>query len=108
MEMEKLLLKPAEVGDLTGLGKSKTYALIAAGIIPSVRIGKSVRVPADRLRRWIEELHVNEQTPPRAEPTPSVAPLHVPGKRSLPVFPSGDGAQTVKKRSQNPQRSEEA
>jgi prophage regulatory protein len=61
--MEKLLLKPSEVSDLTGMGKSKTYSLIAAGIIPSVRIGKSVRVPADRLRRWIDELHVNEQIP---------------------------------------------
>jgi excisionase family DNA binding protein len=54
--MEKLLLRPAEVGELTGMGKSKTYELIAAGVIPSVRIGKSVRVPADRLRRWIDEL----------------------------------------------------
>ena len=103
--MDKLLLKPAEVGALTGMGKSKTYELIAAGIIPSVRIGKSVRVPADRLRRWIEELQVNEQIPPRAEP--SVAPPHVPGKKAAPVFPSGDGAHTVKKRSQDHQRSEE-
>ena len=48
--MEKLLLKPAEVSELAGLGKSKTYELIATGEIPSVRIGRSVRVPADRLR----------------------------------------------------------
>ena len=54
--MDKLLLRPAEVSELTGLGKSKTYELIAAGVIPSVRIGKCVRVPAERLRRWIEEL----------------------------------------------------
>jgi excisionase family DNA binding protein len=58
--MEKLLLKPAEVSELTGMGKSKTYELIAAGVIPSVRIGKCVRVPADRLRRWIEELQAGE------------------------------------------------
>jgi excisionase family DNA binding protein len=54
--MEKLLLKPAEVSEMTGMGKSKTYELIATGVIPSVRIGKSVRVPADRLRRWVEAL----------------------------------------------------
>ena len=60
--MDKLLLKPAEVGELTGVGKSKTYALIAAGVIPSVRIGKCLRVPADRLRKWIDELQKpNEQ-----------------------------------------------
>jgi excisionase family DNA binding protein len=54
--MDKLLLKPAEVSELTGMGKSKTYELIAAGILPSVRIGRLVRVPADKLRRWVEEL----------------------------------------------------
>jgi excisionase family DNA binding protein len=59
---ERLLLKPAEVGSITGMGKSKTYSLIAGGVIPSVRIGKSVRVPVEGLRRWIEELQVNEQT----------------------------------------------
>lgn len=92
--MEKLLLKPAEVGDLTGLGKSKTYALIAAGVIPSVRIGKSVRVPADRLRRWIEELHVNEQTP-------SGAPAQMPSKQAIPASPSANGAGAAKKQSEN-------
>lgn len=58
--MERLLLKPSEVSELTAMGKSKTYELIAAGVIPSVRIGKkSVRVPADALKRWIEELQGN-------------------------------------------------
>ncbi len=61
--MEKLLLRASEVSEATGMGKSKTYQLIAAGVIPSVRIGKSVRVPADRLRRWIEELQRNEAAP---------------------------------------------
>lgn len=54
--MDKLLLKPAEVCQLTGMGKSKVYELLAAGVIPSVRIGGSVRVPAERLRKWIEDL----------------------------------------------------
>jgi excisionase family DNA binding protein len=61
--MEKLLLRPAEVSELTGVGKSKTYELIAAGVIPSVRIGKSVRVPADALKRWIDELQGREPEP---------------------------------------------
>ena|ERR1035441_4825193 len=102
--MEKLLLKPAEVGDMTGLGKSKTYALIAAGVIPSVRIGKSVRVPADRLRRWIEELHVHELTPPVSEPSPSVDSQQVPGRSVTPILPCAEGAHTVKKRSQRAQK----
>jgi excisionase family DNA binding protein len=61
--MEKLLLRASEVSEATGMGKSKTYQLIAAGVIPSVRVGKSVRVPADRLRRWIEGLQRNEAAP---------------------------------------------
>ena len=55
--MDKLLLKPSEVSELIGMGKSKTYSLLASGVIPSVRIGKSVRVRADRLREWLHELH---------------------------------------------------
>jgi excisionase family DNA binding protein len=61
--MERLLLRPTEVSELVGIGKSKVYELLAAGVIPSVRIGKSVRVPADRLRQWIEELQAGE--PPK-------------------------------------------
>jgi excisionase family DNA binding protein len=60
--MTKLLLRPAEVSELIGMGKSKTYELIASGVIPSVRLGKSVRVPADRLREWIEELQTRERS----------------------------------------------
>jgi excisionase family DNA binding protein len=52
--MEKFLLRPREVAATLGLGRSKTYELIAKGDIPSIRIGKAVRVPADRLREWIE------------------------------------------------------
>jgi len=62
--MDKLLLRPSEVGELTGMGKSKTYELIAAGTIPSLRIGRSVRVPADRLRQWIQELQAEQQGRP--------------------------------------------
>lgn len=53
--MDKLLYRPAEAAELLGVGRSKVYALLAAGAIPSVRVGKSVRVPAAALRRWVEE-----------------------------------------------------
>ena len=61
--MERILLRAADVCEALGLGKSKVYEMIAAGTLPSVRIGRSVRVPADGLRRLIEELQVNEQSP---------------------------------------------
>ncbi len=52
--MEKLFAKPAEAADALGIGRSKTYALIASGVLPSVRIGKSIRVPIAALRQWAE------------------------------------------------------
>ena len=58
--LRRMLLKPREVCQLTGLGKSMVYELMAAGAIPCVRIGRCVRVPADRLREWIEQLQGRE------------------------------------------------
>ena len=52
--MEKLFAKPTEAADVLALGRSKTYQLIASGEIPSVRIGRSIRVPIEALRRWAE------------------------------------------------------
>lgn len=53
--VEKMLLRPREVALATGYSRSKTYELIAAGVIPSMRIGKCVRVPVDALREWIRQ-----------------------------------------------------
>lgn len=58
--LRRILLKPREVCQLTGLGKSMVYELMAAGVIPCVRIGRCVRVPADRLGEWIEQLQGRE------------------------------------------------
>jgi prophage regulatory protein len=52
--MEQLFAKPSEAAEALGLGRSKTYQLIASGTLPSVRIGKSIRVPVEALRRWAE------------------------------------------------------
>lgn len=51
--MEKLLLTPVEVVELTGIGRTRVYALIAGGELPSIKVGRSVRVPAEELRAWI-------------------------------------------------------
>jgi excisionase family DNA binding protein len=50
-----LLLKVDEVGKLLGLGRSRTYEMMASGQLPVVRIGTAVRVPRQRLLVWIEE-----------------------------------------------------
>ena len=60
--MDRLLLRASEVAVMIGLGKSKTYALIAAGEIPSVRLSKgAIRVSADALRRWTDDLQGEKQ-----------------------------------------------
>lgn len=51
--MERILLRPAEAADVLGLGRSKVYELIASGELPSIRIGKSVRIPVEALRQWV-------------------------------------------------------
>jgi excisionase family DNA binding protein len=52
--MDKLMLRPAEAADAIGVSRSKTYELIAAGEIPSVKVGGCVRVPLEALRQWID------------------------------------------------------
>ena len=53
--MERLLLRPSEAAEVLGMGRTKVYELLASGELPSVRIGKSVRVPVEALRRWIQD-----------------------------------------------------
>ena len=51
--MDKLLLKPEEAFALIGLGRSTGYSLLARGVLPSIRVGGSVRVPVEELRQWV-------------------------------------------------------
>ena len=51
--MEKLLLKPSEVQQLLGCGRSIVYRLISEGDIPSVRVGRCIRVQRKSLDKWI-------------------------------------------------------
>jgi excisionase family DNA binding protein len=46
----------SEVMEILNLGRTKTYELIRAGVIPSVDIGGSKRVPAKLLREKIETI----------------------------------------------------
>lgn len=51
---ERLLLRPAEVAESIGVSRARAYELIAAGEIPSVKIGTSIRVSVQALRAWID------------------------------------------------------
>ena len=52
--MDKMLLRAGEVATLLGLCRSKVYEMLATGELPSIRIGRSVRVPTNLLREWVE------------------------------------------------------
>ncbi len=54
MKSEPLLLHVAEAARLLGCSRSKAYELVATASIPTVRLGRSVRVPRRALEAWIE------------------------------------------------------
>lgn len=49
-----LLLRVPEAAALLGISRSKAYELIAAGVLPSLHLGASVRVPRASLLDWID------------------------------------------------------
>ena len=48
---ERLFYRVSEVGDVLGCSKSKAYALVASGAIPSCKVGGLLRVPREALER---------------------------------------------------------
>jgi excisionase family DNA binding protein len=52
---QPVLLTVEQVCRIINLGRSKTYELIAANLIPSISIGRSRRVLRDDLMAWIEK-----------------------------------------------------
>lgn len=49
------LLTPEEVASILKLGKSTVYQMVKRGEIPHILINHSVRIPANALKKWIEE-----------------------------------------------------
>jgi excisionase family DNA binding protein len=52
---EERLLRAADVQAQLGMSRAKVYRLMQHNILPTVRIGGSVRVQRKALFRWIEE-----------------------------------------------------
>lgn len=51
---EKLLYTGEEARRLLGIGHSKMWELLMMGEIPSIKVGKCRRIPADALREWVD------------------------------------------------------
>jgi excisionase family DNA binding protein len=54
--MDKLLLTPEEAAEALGICRSKLYELLRAGVIESVHIGASRRVPVAAVVEYVERL----------------------------------------------------
>jgi excisionase family DNA binding protein len=54
--VDKLLLKVEEAADALSLGRSKTWELIQRNELPTVKIGRSTRVPAAAVRAFADRL----------------------------------------------------
>jgi len=49
------LLRVTEAAELLGISRSATYQLLADGVLPTIRIGRSIRIPSTALDAWITE-----------------------------------------------------
>jgi excisionase family DNA binding protein len=49
------LLRVVEVVTQLGMSRSKVYRLMQEHVLPTVRVGNSVRVPMKALAQWISE-----------------------------------------------------
>jgi excisionase family DNA binding protein len=52
---ERIAYRVNEAADAIGISRARCYELIAEGVIPSVRIGSSIRVPVDQLKALIAQ-----------------------------------------------------
>ena len=51
---DRWLLDSRDVARLLGIGRTKTFQLMMSGELPTIRLGRCVRVPATALYLWIE------------------------------------------------------
>ena len=51
---ERILLRAGEAAELLAIGRSTLYELAAKGIIPTVRVGQSLRFSREQLIDWIK------------------------------------------------------
>lgn len=58
---EPLLLRVDEAAELLQVGRNKIYELAAAGEIPSLHIGRQLRIPMESLREWIRRQAVGAE-----------------------------------------------
>lgn len=61
----KLLLKPEEAAEALAISRTAVYDLLGSGVLESVQIGRSRRVPVEALASYVEALR-SERMPASA------------------------------------------
>lgn len=56
MQDLQVLLTPVESARMLAIGRSKFYEMLRAGVVPSVKIGRSRRVRVDALLEYVDSL----------------------------------------------------
>lgn len=64
-----LFLKPKDIQTILRIGKAKTYQLLHKPTFPSVRIGRSYRVPTEDFLVWVQN-NIPASSPTRASVDP--------------------------------------
>jgi excisionase family DNA binding protein len=50
-----VLLRIPEVAESLGIGRTKIYEMITTGELPTIRVGRAVRISVSALQKWVEE-----------------------------------------------------
>jgi excisionase family DNA binding protein len=53
IEQDRLLLRGSEVAAVLGVSRALAYQWMKAGILPTIRVAGSVRVPKEALLDWV-------------------------------------------------------
>jgi excisionase family DNA binding protein len=54
--MDRLLYRIPEAAQMLGVSRAFLYREIAAGRLKTVKLGAATRIPAEELRRYVEQL----------------------------------------------------
>lgn len=58
--INKVLLTPEEAAETLSIGRTKVYELLATGVLQSVLIGKSRRIPVQAIHDLVDRLGESE------------------------------------------------
>lgn len=61
-----LVYSVRDTAQLLSVTPTTVYRLVSSGELPSMRIGTSIRIPADALSRWISEQAAGDDGPAAA------------------------------------------